>query len=62
MATKNRGPHLAHGSWRLLGGPAASASARREHRSPIDTAQLWRRRQAREGADEEMHGYRLDPR
>jgi len=41
-ASKNRGPHLAHGSWRLIGGLAAVSSARGGRRSPVVGATGWR--------------------
>ena len=49
-ASKNRGPDLAHGSWRLIGGLAAVSSARGGRRSPVVGATRWRYQTERDGS------------
>ena len=58
-ASKNRGPDLAHGSWRLIGGLAAVSSARGGRRSPVVGAARWRHQAERErGVLREVHRLR----
>ena len=60
-ASKNRGPDLAHGSWLVLGGPAALASARGGRRSPAVGAVDRRRGALDSGAEGDVHGCNTSP-